>query len=347
MKKANSHTEWGTLQEVVVGSAMGAQIPAIKGKDIHCVDYANIDDLNSMPSGSYSTDILHETQEDLDLFAKQLQNMDIVVHRPEPMNYASIHSTPLWQSDGYYGYCPRDSILIIGDKIIETPMALRSRYFETLSLRKILSRYTDAGSVHVSAPKPMLTDDLYDRTNLDKPTLCNSEPVFDAANIIRCGKDIFYLVSNSGNHKGAQWLQTYLGQDYNVHVMDNIYAHVHIDTTILPLCPGKVLLNPSRINSSNLPEYFKYWDKIWSPDPVLTPCMEKWAPGSKWIGMNVLSLGPNTVAVEKRQTPLIKLLELNGFNVLEVNLKHCRTLSGGPHCVTLDTCRVDSYDDYS
>ncbi|RUS93318.1 hypothetical protein DSM106972_096740 [Dulcicalothrix desertica PCC 7102] len=40
------------------------------------------------------------------------------------------------------------------------------------------------------------------------------EPAFDAANVLRLGKDIFYLVSDSGNKYGAKWLQTFLGNEY-------------------------------------------------------------------------------------------------------------------------------------
>lgn len=344
---ANSHTEWGTLQEVVVGTAEHAQIPELKGHDIHCVDYADRDSTQSLPGGSYPSDMLAQTQADLDQFAQQLQGLGIIVHRPNPIPTQNIFQTPDWQSDGYYYYCPRDSVLIVGNTIIETPMALRSRYFETFSLRHILNEYSQAGSPHISAPKPELLDELYDRTDLDKPTLTNTEPCFDAANVIRCGKDIFYLVSNSGNHRGAQWLQNFLGSDYRVHVMDDIYAYVHVDTSILPLAPGKVLLNPDRVNDKNLPDYFKSWDKIWAPEPVVTPCLDNWAPGSPWIGMNILSLSPTLVAVEERQKPLINMLEKSGFDVMQVKLTHCRTLSGGPHCVTLDTVRSDEYGDYS
>jgi N-dimethylarginine dimethylaminohydrolase len=63
--------------------------------------------------------------------------------------------------------------------------------------------------------------------------------------------------------------------------------------------------------------------------------------------MNVLSLSDKLIAVEERQTTIIEQLEDNGFDVMPVRMRHCRTLSGGPHCVTLDTVRDDEYGDYS
>lgn len=346
LTKVNSNTEWGKLKEVVLGIADYAQVPEVKNHDIHCVDYANYDAVDNLPRGSYPSKIIEETVEDLDNFQKSLEQLGIRVLRPSALDFSKTSLTPMWQSDGYYGYCPRDSVLVVGDTIIETPMPLRSRYFETLALKNIFKEYFDNGSRWISAPKPELVDALYNRTDLSKPTLTEYEPAFDAANCIKCGKDIFYLISNSGNRAGAKWLQSTLGDKYTVHVMDDIYAYVHVDTTILPLAPGKVLLNPDRVNESNLPDYFKSWDKIWAAEPVATDYVDDWAPASPWLSMNILSLDEKTVAVEERQTPLITQLEKNGFDVLTVKMRHCRTLSGGPHCVTLDTVRDDEYGNY-
>jgi scyllo-inosamine-4-phosphate amidinotransferase 1 len=344
--KVNSNTEWGTLKEVILGRAENAQIPKTKKHDIHCVDYANYDTVSGLPAGKYPEQVIDETVEDLDAFQKQLESVNVTVHRPEIKNLGLLCATPDWTSDGYYMYCPRDSVLVIGDMLIETPMPLRSRYFETLGYRKLFKEYFSKGSRWISAPKPELLDDLYDRSDLSKPTLTEYEIAFDAANVIKCGRDIFYLVSNSGNKLGSQWLQSTLGEKYNVHIMDNIYAYVHVDTTILPLAPGKVLLNPSRVNNNNIPAYFKSWDKIWAEDPIPTPFIDHWAPASPWLSMNVLSISENLVAVEKNQIPLIKQLESRGFDVMPVQMRHARTLSGGPHCVTLDTVRDDKYEDF-
>lgn len=346
MNKVNSNTEWGKLKEVILGRAEQARIPKTKKHDIHCVDYANYQTVSNLPSGMYPDQVIEETIEDLDIFQKQLEDIGITVYRPDVKPLDLLCATPDWTSDGYYMYCPRDSVLVIGDTLIETPMPLRSRYFETLGYKKIFKEYFSQGSKWISAPKPELVDELYDRTDLSKPTLTDYEIAFDAANVVKCGKDIFYLVSNSGNRLGATWLQRTLGEKYTVHVMDNIYAYVHVDTTILPLAAGTVLLNPSRVNEYNLPEYFKSWKKIWAEEPIPTPYLEHYAPASPWLGMNVLSLSDKLIAVEKSQTPLIKQFEQNGFDVMPVQMRHCRTLSGGPHCVTLDTVREDEYDDY-
>lgn len=346
MNKLNSHTEWGTLKEVILGRAENAKIPTIKNHDIHCVDYANYPHVKDLPEGFYPDDVINETIEDLNVFQRQLEAAGVRVYRPEIPTDA-IHSNGEWSSDGYYMYCPRDSVLIVGDTIIETPMPLRARYFETYGMREIFKQYFGLGAKWISAPKGQLTDKLYDRSDLKKPTLTDFEPSFDAANIVKCGKDLFYLVSNSGNKFGAEWLQRALGDCYRVHVLGGVYAFVHLDTTIMPLAPGKVLLNSARISQNNLPAYFNSWEKIWCEHPIETAFYQHWAPASPWLGMNVLSITEKLVAVEQSQTKLMVQLEAHGFDIMPVQLRHCRTLSGGPHCATLDTVRQDEYGDYS
>jgi hypothetical protein len=62
---------------------------------------------------------------------------------------------------------------------------------------------------------------------------------------------------------------------------------------------------------------------------------------------NILSISEKLVAVESSQTTLMRELEKNRFDCMPVQLRHCRTLSGGPHCVTLDTVRQDCFEDFS
>src|ERR1700687_2898307 len=69
---------------------------------------------------------------------------------------------PNWSSHGFCNTCPRDSMLVIGEEIIETPMAWPCRYFETHSYRPILKDYFRASARWILAPKPQLTDDPFD-----------------------------------------------------------------------------------------------------------------------------------------------------------------------------------------
>ena len=148
-----------------------------------------------------------------------LETLGITVKRPATWPHEARFSTIHWQAEGYYNYCPRDILLVIGDQIIETPNVIRSRAQETLSYRALLIDYLKSGAKWYSAPKPMLLDSLFD-VDLHKPTPRNDEPAFDAANVLRFGRDLIYLVSATGNKMGGRWLQTVLGDDYRVHFLE-------------------------------------------------------------------------------------------------------------------------------
>jgi glycine amidinotransferase/scyllo-inosamine-4-phosphate amidinotransferase 1 len=194
------------------------------------------------------------------------------------------------------------------------------------------------GTKWISAPKPMLKDDSYQRDDLSKLTLTEREPVFDAANILRSNNDILYLVSNTGNKLGGKWLQNLLGDQYKVHILENMYSYSHLDSTLALLREGLCLLNPERVNEGNMPEMLKSWDKIWSP-PMVDIGYHKIEKASVWVGINLLSIDENTVIVDNRQTELIKELKKYNIAALDCKLRHSRTLGGSFHCVTADMIR--------
>jgi glycine amidinotransferase len=111
--------------------------------------------------------------------------------------------------------------------MIETPMAWRSRYFEVYAYRDLLNEYFDAGARWTSAPKPMLDDRAYDYhytpPNPGEPMrymLTEAEPLFDAADFTRCGRDLFYTRSNVTNKRGVEWLRRHLGPEYKLHEIE-------------------------------------------------------------------------------------------------------------------------------
>ena len=67
---------------------------------------------------------------------------------------------------------------------------------------------------------------------------------------------------------------------------------------------------------------------------------------SPWGGLNVFSLSPNIVCVEKAQTSLISCLEKYGLDVIPVSYRHMYTMLGCLHCSTLDLYRESELIDY-
>lgn len=334
--KISSKNEYDKLESIIVGDAKGAQFPT---KD-------DIFDYNQevtawkdspLPRGMFPTHVIEETTEDLENLVDTLIDFGVTVYRPMELDHAFTVKTHQWETDGMYNYCPRDVLLVVDDMVIECPMVYRSRQMESTAYFKIKVKAIQDDVRWISAPRPLLLsqDNYVQDGNI---ILSDREPMFDAANILRHNDDILYLQSNSGNRLGARWLQNILGKQYRVHVIDNLYSYAHIDSTISVLRDGLVVLNGSRVNEKNCPTLFTGWDKIYVND-VVPQTFYQYPYASKWIALNMLSIDPSTVIVDKNQTALIKEIERRGLTVVPLELRHSRTLGGGFHCVTLDLFR--------
>lgn len=346
MSLVNVYNEWDPVEEIIVGTPQHAFMP-FHDRGFQAIQKSTHDLFDALRPGPIPQQIIDETEEDIQAFIAELHKMHITVKRPDAVKFEGRIKTPEWEAEHYFTYCPRDIFLAIGNTIIETPNVFRSRYYESFGYKDILLEYMQSGSKWLSAPKPRLHDDIYNETDHSQSALRNHEPVFDAANIIRAGRDILYLVSDSGNEMGWQWLQILLGTDYRVHPCRNLYSSMHIDSTISLLRPGLALVNPSRVREDNLPEYLKSWDLLTAPEMVEYKYSDLGSFSTVWLGMNLLMLSPTLAVVDRHQTPLIRLLEKNGIDVLPMLLRHGRTLGGGFHCITLDVRRTGKLEDYA
>ena len=348
--KIETHNHWDPLEEIIVGRADFARVPTVD-RSTMSMSYTNLP-MGQVKSleGQYPQHVIDEGNEDMDGLAKLLEDCGVIVHRPMVIDHSVEFSTPEWKTTGWYSWCPRDLLLPFDNLIIETPSACRARYFETRAYHDIMINAVKDGVEWIAAPKPILKDDSYQFEDIKrKPSLTNLEPIFDAPNCIRLGKDILFQISNTGNHLGLQWLKNVLEhRGYRIHPAEHIYSYAHMDSTIVPLRPGLVLLNSTRVNPDNCPKLFEKWDKIYFED-----CVEQGskipggiAPCSPYIGMNILSVNPNTVCVGNTQLSLIRELEKRKFTVIPLPMRHAATLSGGFHCATLDLRRTGSLEDY-
>ncbi len=318
-----SKNEWDPLRSVIVGIADGAKIPP-SNIGLRCVNYADLtfSEYLQVKHGNYPNQVIEEANEDLERLCEFLHEEDVHVVRPQ-------NNDP-----EYYNYCPRDTVLVHDDIILATPMAINSRRDEWRASKQ----YFDLNNL-VVAPKPEHSD-TYNSGCLGNPdilALHENEPIFDAANILRSNDDLFYLVSNTGNKKGAEYLQEIVGPSKRVHTIENVYSYIHLDSTMALLREGLMLLNPSRIKSvEQLPEVLRNWDVIWAPEPVDIGHYPGYCNASTWVSVNLLSINPNLVVLEEHQHELRKELEKYGIDSAMLPMRHARTLGGCFHCVTLD-----------
>ncbi|MGW4527872.1 amino acid--tRNA ligase-related protein [Amycolatopsis sp. NPDC004378] len=341
---ACSDDEYSPLAEVVVGTAAGARVPTLdRSAWLNLYPELSAGELAAIGTGIFPPRVLAEAEEDLDGLASTLAGLGVTVHRPAVVEHEREFATPHWRSNGFYSYCPRDLTLIVGSVIIQAPSPMRARMFELAGLRELFQQRMLGGSAWIAAPTPLLRDELYPLDTSGRPTLGEAEPVFDAANVLRCGRDLFYLVSSSGNELGRRWLQTTLSAfgEYRVHPIRDVYQHTHIDSTISLIRPGLALLNPARVTDPTvLPEPLRSWEHLWCPPMTSGPVAGAHPLSSEWIGMNLLMVRPDLAIVDAAQHELIATLNQRGIDVVPHALRHARVLGGGFHCVTLDVRRT-------
>jgi scyllo-inosamine-4-phosphate amidinotransferase 1 len=300
----HTYNEWDPLKEVVVGRADYANWPSddpVFSKESEKTTWKE----SPVPSGPVPNWIIDEANEDLDLLANVLEQCGAIVHRPRALNYQ--------ERGGMYGYCPRDRLLIYGDTIVDPAMMYPCRDMEIEALDDIIYR---ADTVH-RMPR-------------------DENMILDAANVLRLNESMLYLQSASGNQEAYKWLKAKF-PNVPIEVCE-FYSGVHIDSTIVPVREGLVVVNASRVNKDNLPRVFDNWEVIWV-DEVVAQGFYQYPYASKWIALNMLVVDPTTIIVDKHQTELIKRLEDYNMLVLPLELRHSRTLGGGFHCVTLDLVR--------
>jgi N-dimethylarginine dimethylaminohydrolase len=303
--KISTNNEYGALKSVLLGTAENMAWP---DNDREFNDgIARSTYAGTLSKGALPSLVIDQATEDLDKFADTMERKGINVVRPQTVG-------PHW------AYSARDVLLTIGDKVIECPTPFSSRAFE-LELYPALQ---EADGKIIRAPKPQDSND----------------PMFDAANVLKLDDKLLYSMSHSANEAGAEWLQEQVGTAYEVVKWKVLnYQITHIDSTLLSCAPNTILINATRVDDDQLPTFMHDYRKIWIEDIVTTQFVD-FPYSSKWIGMNVLSLDPETIVVDETQVNLIERLKSEKFDVIALPMRQSRTLGGGFHCVTCDIERL-------
>jgi len=204
----SSWNEWDPLKHVIVGRAEGAMLQAPEPAVYR--DFSK-DGFPYPNWGPMPEDRVARAVEQLDNFTGILEKRGIRVDRPEPLDWSQTIQTPEWKQESMLGCMPpRDVLLTVGNEILEATMSQRSRWFEYLAYRPVLEKYyaEDPNFRWEAAPKPRLTEltykkdwhkiwnDLSEEERSQKAEasdwlITEVEPLFDAADIVRFGKDLF------------------------------------------------------------------------------------------------------------------------------------------------------------
>ncbi len=384
-KVVNSWNEWDPLKRVIIGRPEGTNVPAPEPAWWYDLPEGGFP-LGQW--GPFPQDMLDAANEQMDYFVKQIEQRDAVVERIDihPFMLNKPFSSPMgWTQLNAHGVNNvRDVTMIHGNFIVEATTVRRSRVFERFNLRPIFERYfkEDPECVHFAAPMPMLTDESYvknyyydyenvwtddqkrDRLHNWEFQLSEKEPLWDAADAMRFGKDIFHQGSCVTNKGGMDWLKrmcSALGLRLH-HVLfdtpkekdlpDN-YHPWHIDVNFVPLRPGLCMYNPDW--APRTPEVWDLFKKNdWELIPAARPTrvhknkiyLTGLYEGKSWISMNTFSIDPKTVCVEAGETAYCDQLNKLGFEVVPIPYEKVIPFGGALHCTTLDVNREGDCEDY-
>jgi glycine amidinotransferase len=361
--RVNSWNEWDPLKHVIVGRADGCCIPPPEP----ALD-AKVPEDSDMRGqwGPRPRETVDKANAQLDALVAILEARGVRVDRPEPIDFSQPAQTPDWTTQSMFGCMPpRDVILTVGAEMLEATMSYRCRWFEYLCYRPLLEKYyeEDPRMRHEAAPKPRLTDADY------RPDyLCDTigvarrlewaaekffvtteeEPLFDAADVLRFGKDLVVQHGFTTNLKGIDWIARHF-PNHRVRAVNfpgDPYP-IHIDATFTPLRPGLIINKPDR----RLPEAQRaFFDRNgWEIVDAARPAHNSPPPlcySSVWLSMNVLALDPKTVCVEASEVHQLEQFDKLGFEVVPVPFRDVYPFGGGLHCATTDVYREGECEDY-
>ena len=298
--KVSTKNEYGKLNSIIVGSIENGAWPTDDKFFNEMIDSSTYQ--TKLIKGKIPKEVIEQTEKELQAFVSILESNDVTVIRPKI-------------NKEHWCISARDILLTVGNKIIECPTPYSSRKHETQFYQHLQIKFGE----WIKLPAPQT----------------NNSPMFDAANVCKLDDKLLYLVSKTANKAGAKLLQQIVGTEFEVILWEDVYSHAHIDSTLISLGKDTVLLNGSRVNENNLPKFMQSYKKIYVND-MEEQTFYHFPFASKWIGMNILSIDPETVIVDPFYRKLIDLLKDQKYNVITTPLTHSRTLGGGLHCVTCD-----------
>lgn len=295
----NTVNEWSSLRKVLIGSATDANWPVTDS-----VLSQQFEQHSTHLRGPVSQAVIEEINQDLDSLATALISHGVEVVRPDPLNFQT--------HDGMHSLCPRRRLLTYGNTVIDPCMPFESTVMEIQCYHDVIK-----SSPTMTMPK-------------------QQGMVLDGANVLKLDENMLVGNAMSSNTLAYQWLCDQLPQ-VNIERCE-FDSHRYLNSTVMPLREGLVMLNASRLGFDWVPKVFDGWHKIWISDAKdFGPYQWPWA--SKWLALDVLVVDPHTVIINKNQTDLIKILKSYRFEVIPMPLRHSELFGCGFHSISLDLVR--------
>lgn len=313
------HHEWGALKEVVVGIPF-LRIPQTLPKNIH--NYAPDDGIKFLEANRGKTlreadpALYREVARQMDAVVEILKKRGIIVHRPPDMNQVEQeYLENIFPASGIQFY-PRDPMLVIGNRFIETGLFFPVRRRERFPIRRLLAqRLAQSNAQVVSMPPavPLPEDAQGD---------WGPGPFLEGGDVFLLGRDIYVGVSgNASNLAGVRWLAQYLGNGYRVHLIRLTKKFLHLDCCLATPRPGLAIICREAF-VDGLPAFLKGWHLIELP----------FEEAKQKLGCNGLVLDQKTIIIHPDLPHLTKQLRAAGQEVIEAPFDAVYDFAGAFRC---------------
>ena len=227
LKKVNCFSEDGELKEVIYGRLDNFVIP----KYDPIWDFAGPDTVTMMKKAGgklfkeADPEWFKKANDSLEAGVDYLENMGIVVHRPRDLTEdetANFQLCSVFDCNGYN----RDSLVSIGDTLVETSFKTPERIRNKYPVRYVSMELMRNGNRVISIPQTL---DTYNHNEEESPIVEGGDVEIDDGHI---------YIGNSGqasNSLGVLWMK-HAFPDWKVHeikINSKSFPHQHLDCVLV------------------------------------------------------------------------------------------------------------------
>ncbi len=317
-RKIEVYNEWGRLREVVVGieddTIEPEYVPAMIWLDEEGKEYCR--KFGGRRTASFRPDIVEEIRKELEMFAETLEICGVTVHRTRPMVNPVEKEYLNCVQRGNMLFGGADFFRVIGNKVLLlNSFRLAFRRKQVFMVRPLLKQLLEGtGTGYICTPPPSPQYNLLD-------TFLEEDLFLENGDIMCEGRNVYVGVSgNASSVAGIDWLRSFLGPDYTVHLIALKKEHFHLDWVLSLNRPG-LLTYCREALVSDLPGPLKNWDKV-----EVRP--------EERAGANNLSIDHNTIVVAEQHGRIAEEYRSRyKMNVITVPLDWTIQYGSGPRCL--------------
>ena len=310
--------EWGALKEVVVGVPnvrLPSKLAEAPKRFLPDSSIEFIEKNAGKRLEDFDPELAKKFVKQVNAIIKILRSRGIIVHQLKK-HLPSEEAFLAEMNDSVFQTFPRDPMLVIGNKFIETAMYEPNRRRERFAVRRTVGdRLSKSNARIISMPQP-------EPFPADENGKYGPGPFLEGGDVFLLGRDIYVgNTGNASNTAGMNWLQNCLGDDYHVHEVPLSGHFLHLDCVLATPRRGLAVICREAF-VDGIPDFLKGWKLI---DVSAEDAEAK-------MGCNGLVLDEKTMMVGEDMPDLAKELRAEGTEVITMPIDGIHWQGGGFRC---------------